>query len=333
MKILVDYPMGNGRWRTFFTPENIAYLESLGEVEWNYGMKNFTEDELRDKLENVDILVAAWGLKKLEGKVLEKANKLKFVAYMAGSVNGIVSDEMYDRGIRIVGANDAFAESVAEGALTMMLCCQRRVKRFENMMLNEGFRKEHFENEGLFEKKIGIVGYGSIAKNLINMLKPFRPQIYLYSRHMSEEEAAAIGCKKATLEEIFSECRIVSIHSAKSPANYHLVTEEHLNMMQWGALLVNTARGDIIDEKALERIVNTGRIRVALDVFEQEPPVMTSPFRFMRDDCLIQPHMGGPTMDHRAVCARIVFEDIERFQKGEALEHEILPWRAAMMTH
>jgi len=99
------------------------------------------------------------------------------------------------------------------------------------------------------------------------------------------------------------------------------------------AHILNTARGDIIDEKALERVVETGRIRVALDVFEQEPPVMTSPFRFMRDDCLIQPHMGGPTMDHRAVCARIVFEDIQRWQKGEELEHEILPWRAAMMTH
>jgi phosphoglycerate dehydrogenase-like enzyme len=103
-------------------------------------------------------------------------------------------------------------------------------------------------------------------------------------------------------------------------------------MLRDGAVLVNTARGDVIDEEALAKEAATGRIRVVLDVYEEEPLSMSSSLRGM-DNVILMPHKGGPTQDLRPDAARIVLEDVARFQRGEPMQNEISPSRAKMMTH
>lgn len=331
MKIFVEMPVGP-ETDSFMTKENIEALESLGEVTWNKLDRHLTPEELRDALVDVDVLVCGWRVPQLTGEVLSKANKLKLVAYTAGTVSHVATDEMYDKGIRIVGGNEGFAESVAEGAMCYMLAGQRRLKFHNKYMAANGGRQPNFENNSLLDKTVGIVGYGSISRHLLRMLKPFHVKVKLYSNHTTEEQAAQMGVQKADLKEIFSTCDIISLHCARSAANFHLITDELLGMMKDNALLVNTARGDIIDEQALIRHLQTGRIRAALDVYEVEMPPMDSPLRKMSDDVLLMPHMGGPTMDYRYYSAKLVIDDIRRFQNGEELQNEILPWRAKMMT-
>ena len=184
-----------------------------------------------------------------------------------------------------------------------------------------------------FDQTIGIVGYGAISRNLIEMLKPFNAKIKLFSKHTTEEQAAAIGVQKASLEEIFSTCRVISLNTAKNPANFHMINDSLLSLMQDGAILVNTARGDLIDEEALAKHLQTGRIRASLDVYEREPPVAEHPFwNIPVENLHMQPHLGGPTMDQRGAAARVVFEDIIRFQKGEPLQNEITAARSQTMS-
>ena len=331
MKIFVAMPAGFVR-DTFMTEENVALLESLGEVTWSQSEKNLTAEQLRDALVDVDILVCGWGTKTLTEEVLAKANKLKLVAYTAGSVATIVTDEMYAKGIRIVGGNEAFAESVAEGTMAHILASQRHFSEFDCRVIQGGWKAADTKAESLLGKTVGVVGYGAIARYLLGMLKPFKVKIKLFSNHTTEEQAAAMGVQKADLEEIFSTCDIVSLHCAKSAANYHLVSDELLSKMRPGALLVNTSRGDVIDEEALIRHLEAGHIRASLDVYEVEPPTEDSPLRKLGHQVNLQPHLGGPTIDYRPAAARLVFDDIKRFQNGEELQNEILPWRAAMMT-
>jgi len=148
---------------------------------------------------------------------------------------------------------------------------------------------------------------------------------------MTAEQAAELGAEKCTLEEIFSTCDIVTLHCSNSPANNDLVGERLLGMMKDGALLVNTSRGNVLDEEALGREVMSGRLRAALDVFKEEPPVMDSPLRQTENVVLI-PHMAGPTIDQREVSARYVIEDLERLLKGLPLQHEITKSRASVMS-
>lgn len=332
MKIYMAMPVGLVR-DSFMTKENIEMLESLGEVTWNESSDPLTPEVLRDALVDVDICVCGWGCPKFTEEVLEKANKLKLIAYTAGTVSRIVSDEMYARGIRIVCGNEVFARTVAEGTLTHMLYMVRRFSEYEMRTVEGGWKPANFKTESLFDQTIGIVGYGAISRNLIEMLKPFNAKIKLFSKHTSEEQAAAIGVQKASLEEIFSTCRVISLNTAKNPANFHMINDSLLSLMQDGAILVNTARGDLIDEEALAKHLQTGRIRASLDVYEIEPPVPEHPFWKIPVETLhMQPHLGGPTMDQRSAAARFVFEDIIRFQKGEPLQNEITAARSQTMS-
>ena len=331
MNIYVATPKGKER-DSFLPKENIDFLESLGSVAWNESAEHLTPEQLRDALPDVDVVVCGWGCPRFSAEVLEKANRLKLVAYTCGSVSNLVSDELYRRGIRVVCGNEAFARSVAEGTLAYMLTALRNIPYISRHTQEKGWAPKAQLGETLLDQTVGIVGFGAISRYLLDMLRPFNVKIKVYSGHMTEEQALALGVEKTSLEEIFSTCKVVSLHCARSPKNYHLIDANLLSMLQNGAVLVNTARGDVIDEHALIREAQTGRFRAILDVYEQEPLPMESGLRGL-DNVILMPHQGGPTVDRRPEAARLVLDDILRFQSGAPLENEISPSRAAMMTH
>ncbi len=163
------------------------------------------------------------------------------------------------------------------------------------------------------------------------MLKLFDTEILLYSSHTTEEECAKLGVRKAGMEEIFSQCSIVSLHNALTDKTRGIVNRELLSKLKSGALLVNTARGGLIDENALIDELRTGRFHAVLDVFETEPLPENSPLRKLPNVILI-PHMGGPTGDRYAFCGETVAEEIRRLRDGEPLVYEVAPAAVKFMT-
>lgn len=331
MNIFVSMPLGQNR-DTFLTAENVAFLETLGTLTWNNTEDYLDAEQLRDALEDMDVLVCGWGTPKLTEEVLCKANRLKLVAYVAGSVANVASEAMYSRGIRIVCGNEAFARSVAEASLAYILCALRYIPFYNNRMQNGLWKTPVSRGRALNDKTVGIIGYGAISKYLLDLLRPFHVKILLYSGHMTQEQAESLGVQKAGLEEIFSTCHVVSVHTARSAKNYHMIDERLLRMLQDDAVLVNTARGDIIDEEALIRVAREGKIRVILDVFEEEPLPAGSGLRGM-ENVILMPHCGGPTIDKRCDAARLVLDDILRLQQGTPLQNEIVAARAATMSN
>ena len=331
MNIYVAIPEGIVR-DTFLTEENVRYLESLGTVKWNGRGRNCTPEELAEDLVDMDVCVGCWGLCKFDETILAKANRLKLIAYVGGSVNYFVTDAMYARGIRVVCGNDAFAESVAEGTLAYMMSALRRIPQTVRYFDEKGWPTVYTRTESMLDQTVGIVGLGAISRYLIGMLKPFRAKIKIFSNHTTDEEAAALGVQKASLEEIFSTCKIVSIHWARTPQNYHRINDGLLSLLKPDSVLINTARGDIIDEEALGRHLQAGHFRAVLDVYEEEPLPEDSTLRHL-ENAILMPHRGGPTTDRRHYAALLALKDIEHLQKGEKLENEISPARAAMMTH
>lgn len=315
MKILVTSPTGYVK-DTFFTERSRNMLEELGEVEYNPYDRHFTPEELRDKLEGVDVLVTGWGTCALTEEVISKADKLKMVAHTGGTVATTATDAVYDRGIIVLSGNPVFAESVAESCICYAMAALRDIPKYDNLVKFGGWRDADYYNEGIMDRTIGLVGFGMIAKFFAKMLQPFHCNIKIYSSYLTQEEAAKYNATVVPLNEIFETCDIISVHSGSNPKTFHLVGEEQLKKIRDGALLINTARGAVIDEEAMIRELETLRFKAALDVFTKEPLDPDSKLRYL-PNVLAIPHMGGPTIDRREYVVMALARDIKEFKEGK----------------
>ena len=313
MKILVA--VGDGQVKdSFFTPQVIEKLEKLGTVVYNQtGRQRFTKQELMDNIGDVDVLISGWGTPAVDSEVH---------AHTGGSVASYVSKEEYERGIKVLSGNDVFAKSVAEGCLCYTLMSTRRFDEFLNSMRSGGWRLENGWNHGLIGKKIGIVGYGAISRYYMRLLSWFEPRLYIASQYITDEEAADYGARKASLEEIFSTCDVISLHAAWNETTEGMIGEKLLKMIRPGALFVNTARAQLVDEKALYQELRTGRFRAVLDVYHEEPLPAQDELRSM-NNVLLFPHTAGPSFDMREQVTLRLIEDIENIFAGKPYKDEI----------
>lgn len=316
---------------SFFTPQIMEELASLGEVERNPYDRNLTAEEITEMAKDAEVLMTGWGTCRLEKEIVEALPKLRLIAHTAGSVALLASPEIYRTNVRVVSGNDIFAQSVAEGCLCYTLSALRRIEHYTGEIRQGRWLESGFENRGLIGKKVGLVGFGAIARYYLELIRWFRCEVLIYSSHLSEEEAAKYGGRKADLPEIFSSCDVVSIHSSLTPATEGLITRELLESLRPDALFVNTARGKVIDEEALFELLEKGRFHAALDVYAQEPLKPDNPIRKCKN-VLLMPHMAGPTVDMRKVVAAELTKDIQRFAKGEKLVYEITREHAERMT-
>jgi phosphoglycerate dehydrogenase-like enzyme len=330
MKILVAMPAGEIR-DSFIPYDTKKKLEALGEITWNGGTENFSTDELRGKIAGFDICITGWGSAYFDESVLDNSDALKLIAHTGGTVAPYVGDAVYGKGIKVISGNTMYAESVAEGTVAYILGSLRDIVYYNNEVQQGRWRSDIVTNEGLLDQTVGLIGYGAIARHVVQMLKPFRTKIKVYSRHISAETCRESGIKKATLEDIFSTCKVISLHSALTPDTHHMIGRELLSMIPDGSVLINTARGAIIDESALEQELVKKRFKAVLDVFEVEPLPMGSKLRGL-DHVILIPHMGGPTLDRWKMITEELIKDIQNFWKNGNLKYEISREYSGTMT-
>lgn len=330
MKLLVTYPVGAER-DTFIPSEVVRKLDSMYEVVWNYSSEQFSEDELKEKIRDVDVCIVGWRCRRLDKNILECAEKLKLVAHLGGSVAPVVSDYLYEKGIRVISGNNVFAESVAEGTLAYMLCSLRDIVSYSNGLQKGQWKSEDFFNESLLDQSVGLVGFGTVARYLTKMLAPFRARVKIYDPFVKDNLCEEYNVIKTSLEDLFKTCKIISIHAPETDGTYHMIGRELLGMVQDGALLINTSRGSVIDEEILADELQKKRFKAVLDVYEFEPLPADSRLIGLSNAILI-PHMGGPTMDRRKHVILTLLEDINRFFNGEKLKNEIIKEHAERMS-
>ena len=314
----------------FLTPNAVEALEEIGTLTWNNGP--YTPEFMVPILNNSHVVITGWGCRKLDETVLAEADHLKLVVHMGGTVAGFVTDYMFDKGIKVISGNKIFAESVAEGTLAYILSSLRNIPLFVRQVQETGWGTPGTQSIGLLDKTVGLVGFGAIARYLVPMLRPFRCTVQAYDPYVTDEIFESYGVARATsIESLFSDNQIISVHLPMQPETNNIIDAKVLSRMQDGALLVNTARGNCIDEDALAAELKTGRISAVLDVYKQEPLPHGSPLRGM-DNALLMPHNGGPTDDRREYVAMSLIRDIKRFRDGLPLEHEIPKEYAVKMT-
>lgn len=333
MKALINLPR-NAVFDTFFTPENIALAESLGEMVWNGEDRQLSKAEVMEKIADCDLYVTGWGSQKLDAEVLAAAKRLKLHTHLCGTVVPFDDPCVWDEGVRVISGNRYFAESVAEGALGYMLAALRDIPYYSHRTKTRRIWKTDADtNQGLAGKKIGIVSYGAIGRNMARLLSAFRTDVRVYDiKPLPQEDVKAWKLTPAGLEEIFAECDIITLHTPLLEATRHMIGRELLQTIKPGALLVNTSRGAVIDQAALEEELATGRFRAFLDVYEVEPVPADSPL-FDLPNVMMIPHMGGPTVDLRRVITHdLLLESRAFLELGGDLPNEITKDMAKTMS-
>ncbi len=318
---------------TFFTQENIKFAESLGEIIW-VDTATETIEDIKTKIKDCDTYITCWGSPALTPEILECAPKLKLLTHLGSTVAPVVCDEVYERGVKVISGFDYFSKSTAEGTVAYMLAAMRDIPFYNDRLKDKRIWREIDDyTDSVIYKKVGLVGYGGVGKYVAKMLSTFDVDMKVSARReLPAEDKELYGFAQCSMEEIFETCDIISIHLAYNNATHHMIDDTLLSKIKKGALLVNTARGAVIDEAALIKHLQNGDFYAALDVYEQEPINMDNPMLDL-PNVLMLPHQAGVTVNLRAVLTHdLLKESVDFIDNGIPVKNEILASKATSMS-
>lgn len=317
MKILIATDNGDLR-KMLFHEEVIGRLNEIGTVEWLE-----EPDTLGEVIGGYDACITTWGSPRLTPEILDKASRLKFIGHAAGTVVPYVDECVFERNIVVVNANQALSMATAEGAVAMMTAGAYSLPMYEKRLREGGWSDNDRETVmGISGRTIGLIGWGDISREVVRLLQPYHAHILLYSSHCSQEEAGKRGIQVCSLEELLKRSDIVSIHNTLTASTRGMIGKRELGLMKEQALLVNTARGPVIQEEALTEALREGRIHAVLDVYNEEPLSSDHPFRKC-PNVILYPHIAAFAGYWKRQLAVCVVGDLERMLRGEAVTGRI----------
>ncbi|MFF1376333.1 hydroxyacid dehydrogenase [Streptomyces sp. NPDC058308] len=288
-------------------------------------LDDFGTDRARAVLAETELLVTGWGCPPLTTEVLAHAPRLRAVAHTAGSVRAHVTDACWERGIDVSSAAAANALPVAEYTVAMILLTGKRVlesARSYRAARTEADWRRTPRSVGNYRRSVGILSASLTGRRVIELLRPYDLRVLLYDPYVSGEEAAALGVELVPLAELFAQSDTVSVHTPLLPATHGLVGRDLLAAMRPGAVLINTARGAVVDQEALTDAVTAGRVRAVLDV--SDPDVLPRDHPLW--DCehaLLTPHIAGSQGNEWRRLAELTVDEVRRWAAGDGFAHAV----------
>ena len=272
----------------------------------------------------VEVLITSWGCPRIEADHLQQIPRLRLVAHLAGSVKGFLDDAVWRRGIRVTNAVAANAVPVAEFTIAAIIFCNKRVLQLAT------FYQRHRENRapwtkeapgaGNYGKIIGIIGASHVGRLVIERLRQMDVQTLLYDPYITPMAARDLGAHKVSLSELMSKSDIVSLHAPLLEETRGMLGSRELSMLKDGATLINTARGQLVDQEALLHELANGRVSAVLDTTTPEVLPADHPF-YELPNVLLTPHIAGSLGSETQRLSDYLIDEIERFAKGAQLKY------------
>ncbi|MFF8403599.1 hydroxyacid dehydrogenase [Streptomyces sp. NPDC014846] len=309
-----------------FPPDLLARLRACVDLDPALVAEDFTEPRVREALARTEVLITGWGCPLLDAAVLDAAPGLRAVLHAAGSVKGFTTPEVWRRGIAVSSAAAANALPVAEYTLAVILLAGKdafgaRDRLRARRAFPYGGILPGLGNHG---RRVGVVGASRIGRRLIELLRPHDLAVALADPYADAAQAARLGVPLLPLDELLRTSDTVTLHAPHTPETHHLVGARELALMPDGSVLINTARGALVDHDALIGELRTGRLRAVLDVTDPEPLPADSPL-FDLPGAFVTPHLAGSQGNEVARLGRTVVEEAERLSSGAALLHAVDP--------
>lgn len=288
-------------------------------------------DICRSVIAGADIAITSWGCPPLTACILDKAPGLKAVLHAAGTVKGIVTPDLWERGIRVSSANGPLGVGVAETALGLTITSLKSMWWLSQSTRGGGWNAGKDKIRELYEVTIGVIGAGKAGSHYIRLLRNFDVSVLVYDPTLTAEQATAMGARKVELEELMAASDVVSIHAPSLPETYKMINRERLALMKDDAILINTARGSVLDEAALAAELAAGRLFACIDVTDPEPPAKDHPFRSL-PNCILIPHIAGAVNNGVKRLGQFAIDELKRLSAGQPLEGEVLEEQLATLA-
>ncbi|MFE0447675.1 hydroxyacid dehydrogenase [Streptomyces fungicidicus] len=314
--------------------ESLTDLAALCDLAPLPVLDDLTTTRARTVLADVDLLVTGWGCPPLDADVLRAAPRLRAVVHTAGSVRGHVTDACWERGIEVSSAAAANAVPVAEYTLAMILLTGKRVLETARDYRASRTRPDWLSTPrtvGNHRRTVGVLSASLIGRRVIELLRPHDVEVLLHDPFVDEAGAAELGVRNVGLAELFRRSDTVSVHTPLLPATRGLVGRELIDTMRPDAVLINTARGAVLDQDALADAALAGRIRAVLDVTDPEVLPPGHPL-WQCDNVLLTPHLAGSQGNEWRRLAGLALSEIARWASGEGFLHPVRRERLAFLA-
>lgn len=288
--------------------------------------RNLTYDELVKKVRGVDALLCLLN-DKIDAKVIANMDRCKVISNYAVGFNNIDIAEATKRGIVVTNTPGVLTDATADLTWALILAVTRRIieaDKFVRKKKFKGWAPMLLLGTELAGKTLGIIGAGRIGTAVGLRAKGFKMKVLYFNTNRNETLEEELGAKKVSLNTLLKNSDIITIHVPLTPKTRHLIGEREIKLMKKTAYLINTSRGEVIDEKALIKALKNKRIAGAgLDVFEQEPFVPDELLEL--ENVVLTPHIGSATFEARTKMAIVAAENIVKVLTGKIPANVVNP--------
>jgi len=317
-----------------FTEQQLALLGDLATADPALVLDDFGSVLAKSVLADTEVLLTGWGCPPIDEAVLTAAPSLRAVIHAGGSVKGHVTPGCWARGVLVSSAAEANAQPVAEYTLAMILLAGKAT--WQAMRLyhdRRAFidREIEFQDSGNYECTVGVIGASRIGRRVLELLRAYEFDVVLSDPFVDSAEVSEFGARLVELDELMAVSDVVSVHAPALLSTYHLIDARRLALLRDGAVLINTARGELIDQDALLAEVTAGRISAILDVTDPEVLPPDSPF-YTLPNVVLTPHVAGAMGRELHRLAGSALAELARYCAGEPLLHAVDAghlWRVA----
>uniref|UniRef100_A0A7C2SNI6 D-3-phosphoglycerate dehydrogenase n=1 Tax=Archaeoglobus fulgidus TaxID=2234 RepID=A0A7C2SNI6_ARCFL len=304
MKVLVAEPISE---------EAIGYMRKNGlEVEVKTGM---TREQLLREISEYDAIIVR-SQTKVDAEVIEAGKKLRIIGRAGVGVDNIDINAATQRGIVVVNAPGGNTISTAEHAIALMFAAARKIPQADRSVKDGKWERKKFIGIELRGKTAGVIGLGRVGFEVAKRCKALEMNVMAYDPYVSKERAEQIGVKLVDLDTLLASSDIITVHVPKTKETVGLIGKEQFEKMKDGVIIINAARGGIVDEKALYDAIKAGKVAAAaLDVYEKEPPSPDNPILKL-ENVVTTPHIAASTREAQLNVGMIIAEDIVNMSKG-----------------
>lgn len=278
-------------------------------------VQNLTHDELLKKIPHYDCLLVR-SQTKVDRAIITAGKKLKLIGRAGVGIDNIDIGSAKEGNIAVINTPSGNSISAAELAFSLMMCLARKIPDANEHVRRGLWERKKFQGIELYKKTLGIIGFGNVGQNLASRAKAFSMNVIAHDPLVKSEIFADHGVEHWPLEKLFQACDFLSLHCALSDQTKKLINQANIKKMKPGIMLINTARGELIDEQALIDGINIGQIAcAALDVFCTEPPDKNDPL-LKHPKIILTPHVGASTEEAQLRVSTLLAEQTIAFFMG-----------------